>query len=278
MNVLNGSRFTGTGLCLAHLTVQELAPPEVVAVAAQAGYAMVSLRLLPASDAERPFPMLGGAPMFRETLARLKDVPVRVHDIEIVRLSAEQNVAELEPVFEAAAALGATRVLAAGDAADEAVVADRLAQAAALAAPFGLDIGLEFMPWRGVNTLASARRVLALTGVGQVVVDAIHLDRSGGTAQALQALPATEWGFFQICDAPARQPDTPEELLYQARSARLMPGYGGLDLVGMLRAMPEGTPVSVEVPLAGVLGQLSPLERAQRLRAATEAVLERAHG
>ena len=51
----------------------------------------------------------------------------------------------------------------------------------------------------------------------------------------------------------------------QARSARNVPGEGGLDLHGLMSALPATLPVSLEVPLDGEQGALPPLQRAQLL-------------
>ena len=37
-------------------------------------------------------------------------------------------------------------------------------------------------------------------------------------------------------------------MIRQAREERLVPGEGGLDLVGMLASLPQATPISVELP------------------------------
>jgi len=267
-------------LCLAHLTLIELSPPELVEVAADAGFSQVSMRLAPASASERQHPMLGGQPMMRETLARLRDRGVRVHDVELARLAAATAPHTLEPLVAAAAELGARHLLVAGDDGDEGAMAERFAQLCALGARYGLGMGLEFMPWRGIRSLASALRVVAAAGAGGVVVDAIHLDRSGGTAADVASIAPAQWAWFQICDAPAERPRGEDELLFQARQARLPPGSGGLDLVGMVRALPPATVVSIETPMHGLPPLLPPLERAKLLHRATLEVLEEAarHG
>jgi sugar phosphate isomerase/epimerase len=265
-------------LCLAHLTLIELTPPELVDAAADAGFKNVSMRLAPAAAGERQHPMIGGTPMMKETLARMRDVGVSVHDVELVRLTANTEIAALEPLAAAAAELGARFLLVAGDIADEAKLAQQFRELCELGARYGIAMGLEFMPWRGIKTLTSAMRVVKAADMGGIVVDAIHLDRSGGTANDIQDVPASMWAYFQICDAPAQRPATEEELLFQARSARLPPGRGGLDLVGMLRAIPQDSVISVETPLHGSPDLLSPVPRARMLRQATLEVMAKAYG
>ena len=265
-------------LCLAHLTLIELTPPELIEAAADAGFSQVSMRLAPASAGELQHPMIGGTPMMRETLARMHERGVAVHDVELIRLTPETAVASMEPLLAAAAELGADYMLVAGDSADEAAMALRFRELSDLGAAYQLRMGLEFMPWRGIRTLQAARRVVEGAGTGGIVVDAIHLDRSGGSASDLRSLPEALFAYFQICDAPAERPVSEQELLFQARSARLAPGSGGLDLVEMLRAVPVDAVISIEAPMHGVAGCLPPVPRARMLRQATLEVLARARG
>src|SRR5687768_11268249 len=105
-------------LCLAHLTLIELAPPELITAAADAGFSNVSMRLAPASAGELQHPMIGGTLMMRETLTRMRDRGVAVHDVELVSLTSSTPVASLEPLVAAAAELEAKYLLVAGDSAD----------------------------------------------------------------------------------------------------------------------------------------------------------------
>jgi sugar phosphate isomerase/epimerase len=263
-------------LSLAHLTLIELTPPQVVETAAAAGFTSVNLRLAPVAPGEAQHPMIGNTPMKRETLARMRDLGVGVHDVEIVRLLPDSRVAAYEALLECAGELGARYMLVAGDSPDEGAIAERFAQLCELGRPYGVSMGLEFMPWTGIKDLHSARRVVAAAGQGGVIIDAMHLDRSGGSAADIGTLPASMQTYFQICDAPAERPTDDQGLVFQARRARLPPGAGGLDLVAMVTAIPEGSTISIEVPMHGLDGLLEPLPRARMLKQATEAVLARA--
>jgi sugar phosphate isomerase/epimerase len=66
-----------------------------------------------------------------------------------------------------------------------------------------------------------------------------------------------------------------EEVVRQARSDRLFPGEGALDLGALLAALPAGVPLSLEVPVSQ---KLAPLERARRALEATKAILGPAEG
>ena len=72
-------------LSLGALTVMELAPDDMVSCAAEAGYACVGLRILPATPIEVTWPAIGDTPLVRRIEQRLADTGVRLLDIEIFR-------------------------------------------------------------------------------------------------------------------------------------------------------------------------------------------------
>src|SRR5207253_10570707 len=94
----------------------------------------------------------------------------------------------------------------------------------------------------------------------------------------LRALPREYFRYLPFCDAPAERPKHLETLLYQARCERLMPGQGGLDLTGILRALPDDLPISIEVPMEGLAKTTKATERARMIREATLAVLNTTYG
>lgn len=265
-------------ISLAHLTVIELAPPEAIACAAEAGYSHASLRLAPsAPGVEAQFPMIGDTPMFRETQKRLADTGVEILDFEILRIGRDTKLTDFLPVLETGAKLGGKYVLVAGDVEDEPFMIDRFAELCELSRPLGVTMGLEFMPWTGVKTLAAARRIVEATrpSNGRIIVDVIHVDRAGETAADLAKLPADLQCYFQICDLPAERPKDAAGMIYQARQARMPPGDGELDVLGMLRAIPRDIPISVEIPMFELAKTMPALERARMLKQKTEAMLAR---
>jgi sugar phosphate isomerase/epimerase len=229
---------------LAALTVLELSPGEQIDVAAQAGYDFVGLRLVP----------VAGQPYHHrvdvaEIEQRLADSGVPVLDVEVFRLAPETKVADFEPMLAIAARLRATELLAHGADPDEVRLADTLGRFCDLAGRYGLAANLEPMPWVEVNTVAKAKRVLDLCSKknSAVLVDAIHFFRE---ANSLKDLSSTKTRYLQLCDARAEKPASMDEIRRQAREDRLMPGEGGLDLRGLLGALPAGLPIGLEIPYA----------------------------
>jgi len=263
-------------LSLAALTVLALEPQDIVSCAADAGYAMVGLRLVPATAEERAYPdLVGDTPRVREVARRLADTGVRTLDIEILRLKPDTDVASYRPVLETGARLGARNILVAGNDPDRARLVERFAALCDLGAPLGLAMSLEPMPWTDVRTFADALSVVeaARRDNGAVLVDAIHFDRAGDTPAMLATAPPGRLRYLQLCDAPAERPRDMAVILQQARTARLMPGDGGLDLSGLLRAAPRGLPIGLEVPMTALVREIGAVAAARRLREKTESLL-----
>ncbi|CAN0628413.1 Xylose isomerase domain-containing protein TIM barrel [Burkholderia multivorans] len=265
-------------LSLSALTVLELSPPQMVQCAVDAGYDYVGLRLLPATETEVRHEIVGDTALKRETLAILKDTGMRVLDVEIVRLKPDTDVTAYAPMLETAAELGARYVLVAGNDPDEARTIDNLGRLCDIAAPLGLSPSIEPMPWTDVKDIVAGARIVKASGRGNtgLIVDPIHFDRAGSSLDTLRALPREYFGYVQFCDAPAERPADLDTLLFQARCERMVPGEGGLDLTGILRALPAHLPVSVEVPTERWAKTTPAVARARRLREATLAVIEEA--
>jgi len=252
---------------LAALTVPELPPHEQVSVAAQAGYSHVGLRLIPVAG--QPF---HHALDVDEVEKRLAGTGVRVLDVEVFRLTPETRINEFESIMATAARFRATELLVHGADPDAARLTDTFGRLCDLAALYGLSANLEPMPWVDVSNLAKAQRVLDAAGRKNsgLLVDAIHFFRAGDSPAALAKVGRQLLRYMQLCDAPPERPSEMQEIIRQARADRLFPGEGGLDLRGLLRALPAGIPISLEVPVSQ---KMDPLERARRALAATNAIL-----
>lgn len=265
-------------ISLAPLTILELAPPDMVTCATQAGYSHLGLRLHPVlPNLDASYPIIGDTPMVREVLRRLDDTGLTVLDVEFIRLSPDTRIADYVPMLETAARLGAKHVLAGGNDSDEQRLAQRFAELCDAAAPFGLTANLEPIPLFEVRTLAQAGRVLAAAGRPNsgIVIDPIHFARGGDSFEDIARVPRKWLHYMQLCDAPAERPADAAGLQFQARYERMIPGEGGLDLPGLLRALPRDLPIAVEVPMTSLARTVGAVERARRLLAATRALLRR---
>ena len=262
-------------ISLAALTVLELTPPDMVSCAADAGFSHVGIRLIPATPTEPQYDLVGDTPLLREVVRRLADTGVKVLDVEIFRLKPETDVAAYEPAIACAARLGARGLLVAANDPEEARVTDRFAAFCDLAARYHLTADLEFMPWTDAKDLPQAARIVerADRPNGGVLVDPFHLSRSRSRIADIATIPPSRLHVMQFCDVPGVLPPDMDAILAEARAERLFPGEGGLDLVAMLRLMPPGVPLSVEVPTHTLARSVGAVERARRALAGTRAVL-----
>lgn len=235
---------------LAHLSAQRLPPVQLIEVAANAGYDHVGLRLLAPAPGIPAYPLMDDPAAMRDTLARLRDTGLSVWDIEIVRLNPDFRAAAFLPFLEVGARLGARAILVvAGDDRDTARLAQSYAEFCAAAQDFGLSANLEFTPWTAVPDAAAAVAMLRAAGTpanARILVDAIHVERSATTLDEVAALPVEWQNYAQFCDAPAGIPEDPAEILRQARYQRLLPGEGGIDLQGLLHALPQDIVLALE--------------------------------
>jgi sugar phosphate isomerase/epimerase len=244
-------------LSISHLTVLDATPPELVAAAASAGFDAVGIRVWPAAD-EPGYPMLGDTPMLRETLLRLADTGMYVLDVEVLRLRPDSRMDDALRILDAGARLQARAVLViCNDPAEDRLV-ERFVAVCEAAGERGLRACLEFMIFSSVKTIADAQRVLnrAAHPAGAILIDALHLQRSGGTPADVSAVAPELLPYAQVCDGPF-QPILPDSAvaLTEARTGRLFPGDGELPLAELVGALPARAALAVEAPVAALAGR-----------------------
>lgn len=239
-----------TPYALAQLTALQCNPAQMVDLAARTGYDYAGVRLLPVAPGALAYPLMDNPALLNETLARMADTGVGIFDLELIRLNADFNVQGYTAFFEVGARLGAKAVLVAGDDTELGRLVDNYGVLCDAMQPYGLTADLEFMPWTAVPDLDTALRVVgqADRANGGVLLDALHFDRSGSRLEDIAGIPAQWLHYAQICDGPAQRPTTVEGLIKAARSERLLPGEGGIDLGRIWQALPAELPVSVEIP------------------------------
>jgi sugar phosphate isomerase/epimerase len=126
-----------------------------------------------------------------------------------------------------------------------------------------------------VRTREEAMAVVEAAGRpnGAVLVDNLHLARTGSTPADLTGLDPALLPYAQLCDGPAEPGD---DLLADALDHRCLPGEGGLPVADFVAALPGSTPLSLEVRSAALRrDHPDPVERARRVLAATTTFLTR---
>jgi sugar phosphate isomerase/epimerase len=230
--------------------VQGAHPLAHVDAAIAGGFDAVGLRLVPPAPTDELIPVAGNEPLMRELLARLADTGIAVLDVETVWIGPDLDIARLRPALEAAQRLGTSNLLTMGNDSDEASLTDTFARLCEEAAKFGLRVGMEFAAFTKVRTIDAARRLVEAAGQpnGRVLIDTLHVARSGATPADVAALDPKWLAYYQIADARGARPATDEALRAEARGDRYLPGEGELPLAAIVAALPAGLPVGVEAP------------------------------
>jgi sugar phosphate isomerase/epimerase len=267
--------IAGRELALAQLTVLGASPLDTIDAAADAGFDAVTLRIADGTDAANP--LLDDPVLRARAAARLRERGVSLLDVEVIRLRPDGPAAPVPALLDAAAQLGARHVLVVGQDPDLDRTADAFAALSVQAAEHGVRAVLEFMVFNSVATLADAWAIVdAADPSAGVLVDPLHLARSGGAPDEVAALAArapSRFPYAQLCDAPAVAPGSGRRALFdEAVADRRLPGDGALPLGALLAALPPATPLSLEVPTPAFAG-LGARERARRTMAAARGAL-----
>ncbi|HXF55110.1 MAG TPA: sugar phosphate isomerase/epimerase [Hyphomicrobiaceae bacterium] len=256
-------------LSVAHLSELEVPPADLIEYAARAGFASIGLRINPAQPGGIAYPLATKAER-AEVRRRIAATGVSVLYIEMVGLSETTRIADYRAMLETGAEIGASRVAVGGDSANFQVVAERMAEMCDLARPHGIAVDIEFMPFRPVRTFADAVEVVrrADRPNAHILVDALHVFRSGSSLDDIAKADPAFLGTFQICDAPREAPP-PAELAMEARTRRMLPGHGNLPLWPLIDALPADMPVGVELPVAGQFPHLDAPARLELMMRST---------
>ena len=190
-------------LSLAAGTVLDLDPAATVDAAAAAGFGGAGLWFDPAAWTTATTAAV------RRSLDATGVVPL---DMEPVILGRDADPGD---ALIDTAELGVRNVLVASGPADRAAVVERFGELCARAAPADVTVVLEFLPIFSVGSLRDAVSIVEEVAApnGGVLVDTLHLARSGGAPDELGAVPSRLFPYLQVADAPADPPSTDRAVL-----------------------------------------------------------------
>lgn len=225
-----------------------------VAAAAEAGFTGIGLTVL---DHDH---LLANGARNADLIGILRDNGMSLPEVEFLNAWwadgerwAADRAAE-DRIYAFAEAFGSRHVnvgasVAAGEEPPLELLVERFAGLCDRAATHGLLVGLEYMPFFALSTVDHAWDVVRLAdrSNGGLVVDAWHHLRGPDGPEALRGIPAERVIAVQLGDGAA-EPGMP--LLQESISARLWPGDGVLDVVGLVQVLDEigvTAPVGVEV-------------------------------
>jgi sugar phosphate isomerase/epimerase len=261
---------------LVYLTTPGCSPPEMIHMAARAGFDYVSLRIIPMGLATEPrLALASDKDLLAQTRRALNDTGVRLHDVENARILDGVRIADYEPSLELAAELGARHVLTNVWTSDRVLATEALAELGERADRFGLGVIVEFVTWASVATLQEAAELVHAAGSPNagVIVDCLHFNRSQCSLDDLER-HRDLLRFVHLCDAPAEIPATKEALLHAGRAERLYPGDGGIDLAAIVRRLPPMV-YGIEAPNLALAAEIGNAEHVFRCLEKTRTYFER---
>jgi sugar phosphate isomerase/epimerase len=235
---------------LAHLTLLDHAPPDLIELAARVGYDHVGLRIIPMGLPGEPrYELARDTALLRRTRAALAATGLTVLDVELAQILAGSDVSGYQADLECAAELGAHHVLCSAWCPDDAFVIEQFVRLCELAHPLGLRVEFEFVTFNHWATLGQAVSLMQAANCDNagICVDTLHFNRSGHRPEDLDGLPRAWFGMAQICDGPKVWSSETAELKRVAREERLFLGDGGVNVRAILEHMPL-VPYSIELP------------------------------
>lgn len=252
-------------LGIGYLSVFVLPPVEFVHVAADLGCTHISmfLRGFPLAPlGYPPFSLKRDHTLRNELRAALRHrgVTITLGDGFLVVPDADirTSAADLDVMAE----LAIPRINVVSLDPDRGRTFDQFAALTELAAQRGIRTVVEPVPSLTVGDIPTA--LAAVRHVGrpdfQLLIDTMHVSRSGSSPADLAAINPEHIGYAQLNDT-TRQPriaDYMEEAMFE----RLPPGDGELPLRDIIRALPTGLVIEIEVPQRSLaLAGVSPTDR-----------------
>lgn len=253
---------------LAHLTLIGCTPPELVYIAARAGYDAVSPRFItmnvPGEFTQSPV----SSAQVQATKTALETTGLKVLDIELARITEDCDPRSFEPALELGGELGAKHMIMSAwtkSRDDRNFLVDIYAEACDLARPHDITVDLEFPSFSRLRTLDEALDIVreADRPNGGILVDTLYLHLSRVDIGELLHVPPELLHFLHISDCLPGIADTREGMIQLARDARLYPGEGWIDFAGIIERAPP-LYYSIELPNQSRIAELGYEEHARR--------------
>ena len=265
--------FTRQPISLASGVLPGFSPPVVAEAALRAGFDATGIWVEPSTWTDATTRAV------QDTLAG--SIPVL--DVEVIWLKPGPDNPDHFRVLDIGMELRAANALVVSSDPDPHASAAKLHRLCAHAAGSPLRVALEFGLFTEVRTIDSALAILEECDhpASALLIDPLHLSRSGGSPDDVRRVDRRLLSYAQFCDAPPEMParDDVQAIIHEAVDLRLNPGDGSLPLTALLDAMPAQIPLSIELRSKKLRDDFpEPIIRAQALQRATRTFLQKARG
>ncbi|MBW0018020.1 MAG: sugar phosphate isomerase/epimerase [Mycobacterium sp.] len=251
-------------LALGQLSVFGLPPVEFVDVAADLGCSHISTTVQGAALVPLGYPAfsLKDDALRRKLLAAMRHRGVTITLGDGFLVLPEADMRAFAPDLDVLAELGVARINTVSLDSDLGRTFDQFAALTELAAQRNIQTLVEPVPGLTVGNLATALAARQHVGRAEfrLLIDTMHLIRSGSGAADVAAVDPAHIGYAQLNDTTL-QPRG-DNYMEEAMFERMVPGAGELPLGDLVAALPPDVVIEIEVPqrtlaLAGV----SPIDR-----------------
>ncbi|MFA7585965.1 MAG: TIM barrel protein [Novosphingobium sp.] len=243
-------------LALHQVSVMDVSPLTLVDLAADVGCDGICVfthtPMLPSEDGkiDLGFPLVTRE-MVPALKQRLNERNVSIGNVEFFPVTEDFNLDDYRAGLQIGQDIGAARLVTHIHDPQFDRAAGNLHALGAAAAEYGLLACLEFTPlFPACPSIGEAVRIINASGSDNVRigVDALHLERSGGTVADVAAVDPALIGYCQICDGPRGR----GEGYFDEALDRLVAGTGEFPLRELARVLPAHTAYDVETPLAAL--------------------------
>ena len=229
-------------IALASGVLPEFGPVATIEAAAAGGFDAVGLWIEPQNWTSA---------LTQQCRAALQATGLDLLDVEVVWIKPDSDLDLHRRSIDIGAELGAGNILCVSSDPDMGAAAAKLAALCTHAEASGMRVALEFGIFTEVKSLAAALALLDAVAhpLRALLIDPIHVDRSGTRIGDLAAIPAELLPYAQFCDAPVTRPDPAnfDAVITDAIDLRRQCGEGDLPIGAMLAALPPGIPLSIEL-------------------------------
>ena len=249
---------------------REFTPLETVISAIDSGFDAVGLWVEPDTWA---------ATTTRDLRQRFADSGLVPMDVEVIWIKPGAPDPNHFKILDIGAEVSAPNALVVSSDPNRGATIEKYSALCRYGAERNMRVSLEFALFTEVKTLADALAVVSEcdSASAGILVDPLHLQRSGGTPEQVAAVPRRYFHYAQFCDAPfvGPSPSDMSGIIAEAVDLRLQAGTGGLPLGALLKALPAGLPLSVELRSKSIRESYpNAHERARAVAAATRKFLD----